>query len=150
MAGTRRRYSKAEKADAVGLALGRNTKAASEQLDIPRSTIRGWIESPEFASLRHRARDTVAEEMWAGVQVGMRAVIDGFRDPDAPLRDKAQALGILYDRFALLTGGATTRSENRDITGTLSDADVAALVREAEQITGGGGTAEAPAGEAAG
>jgi transposase-like protein len=147
---TRRRYSKTEKARVVADALNSSTEAASERAGIPRSTVRYWLDQPEFASLRHETREAVAEQFWAAIQVGLKEVANGLRDPDTALRDKSVALGILYDKHALLTGGATNRSESRDITGSISDADLVAAVREAERLTGEGRAAPATEGEAAG
>jgi hypothetical protein len=140
---THRRYTKAQKAEAVAAATLSNTAAAAEELGIPENTIRYWLDSPEFVELRTKTRDEVGERLWSAIQVGIDEVAKGLRS-DAPLRDKATAVGILYDKHALLTGGATARSENRDITGTLSDADVATAIRYAEDLTraGGGGASE--------
>lgn len=131
----RRRYTKGQKAEAVAVATMTNTKAAAETTGIPRKTIAYWLDDPEFANLRHETRDAVADEFWAAIQVGLKEVANGLRDPDAPLRDKSVALGILYDKHALLTGGATGRTESRDLTGSISDGDIIAAVREAEALT---------------
>lgn len=147
---SRRRYSKAEKAQAVGQALATSTEAAAETLDVPESTIRYWVNHPEFADLRATTREQMADQLWATIQLAASEVAKGLRDPETPLRDKTVALGVLYDKHALLTGAATTRSESRDITGTLSDTDLIAAVREADRIAGGDGTPPAPAAEAAG
>jgi hypothetical protein len=112
---------------------------------IPKTTIQYWVDSPEFDHLRTTARETVVETFWAAVQVGLDEVVKGFRS-EAPLKDKAVALATVYDRHALLTGGATARSESRDITGSLSDSELIAAVREAERITSAGGATEAPEG----
>ena len=131
----------------VAAALNSSTKAAAESAGIPRRTVGYWLDDPEFASLRHETRDAVAESFWSAIQVGLREVANGLRDPDAPLRDKSVALGILYDKHALLTGGATNRSESRDITGTISDAEVAGAIRAAEAIAAGGAGRTAPPSE---
>lgn len=144
-----RRYSEAEKAEAVAAATMHGAEAASEQLGIPRTTIIYWLDKPEFVALRQKTRDEVAERMWAAIQVGVDEIAKGLRDPDAPLRDKAMATGVLYDKHALLTGGATGRTESRDITGTISDGELAAAIREAERITGEGGAAPATEGASA-
>lgn len=144
----RRRYTPKEKATAAGLAVVRGPTEAERQTGIPRTTIQYWMEQPQFVELRQRAREAVADDMWAAIQLGLRSVAEGFADPDAPLRDKATALGVLYDRHALLTGGATARSENRDITGTLSDAELAAAIAEAERLTGEGRASAEATGEA--
>ena len=123
---TRRTYTNRERAKAVGIAVVTGVSEAERQTGIPKETIHYWTDKPEFAHLRTRARELVADDMWTGVQIGLRAVIEGLQNPDAPLRDKAQALGIVYDRFALLSGEATTRSEHRDITDV--DADGVAAI----------------------
>jgi hypothetical protein len=117
---------------------------AERETGIPKETIHGWMERPEFAQLRTRAREDVAEDFWTAVQIALREVTRGVQDPDQPVRDKAQALGIMYDRFALLTGSATARTEARDITGTITDAELAATVRAGVDVLTGASRAEAP------
>lgn len=134
-------YPTKTRMETIGRALEVGTKQAARETGIARRTIEYWMASPEFAELKSKARDQVAEDMWAGVQVALREVLDGLTQPRTPLRDKAQALGILYDRYALLSGGATARTEARDITGTLSDAELIEAVREAERLIGLGGVA---------
>lgn len=142
---THRRYTKAEKADAVAAATLSSTEAAAEKTGIPRTTIAYWLDRPEFVALRQKTRDEVGERLWSAIQLGIDEVAKGLRS-DAPLRDKATAVGILYDKHALLTGGATARSENRDITGSLSDGDVATALRYASDLVGAGtGRTETPA-----
>jgi hypothetical protein len=136
----RRRYTRTEKAEAVGQAIATSAEVASEQTGIPATTIRYWAKHPDFAELRETTRDQLADELWATIQVGVSEVAKGLRAPDVPLRDKVVALGVLYDKHALLTGAATSRSESRDITGTVSDAELVAAVREAEHLTGAGRT----------
>jgi hypothetical protein len=88
--------------------------AAERVTGIPKTTIQYWTEMPEFAQLRTTARETVADSMWVGIQVGIKEVVKGF-ESDAPLKEKAIAFGVIYDRHALLTGGATGRTESRDL-----------------------------------
>jgi hypothetical protein len=121
--------------------------AAGEALGIPKTTVQYWADSEEFAHLRTTARETVVETFWAAVQVGLDEVVKGFRT-DASLKDKAVALATVYDRHALLTGGATNRSESRDVTGTLSDAELIAAVREADRIARASRTPTPTEGEA--
>ena len=54
---TRRRYTKAEKVAAIVAAEASSTLAASEQADIPRSTLRGWLDNPKYADLRQNAQE---------------------------------------------------------------------------------------------
>lgn len=144
----RRRYTKAQRAAAVADAITSSAEAASERAGIPRSTLRYWLDDPEFAELRQTTRDQLADQLWTTIQVGVAEVSKGLRNPDAPLRDKVIAVGVLYDKHALLTGAATSRSESRDITGTISDAELAAALREASRLASG--SAPAPAVEAEG
>lgn len=108
-------------------------------MGIPRTTLAYWMDDPQFVALRQKTRDQVAEEMWTAIQVGVHEVAKGLLG-EAPLRDKATAVGILYDKHALLTGGATGRTEARDITGSLSDNDLISAIREADRIAGRRGT----------
>lgn len=146
----RRRYTNAEKAAAVGRAAATTTQRASEEMGIPRTTLRQWIDEPQYAELRQKTRDDFAGALWVGMQVGVDQVTRGLMDPDAALRDKATALGILYDKHALLTGAATSRTESRDLTGSLSDVDVIAALRAADEIAVGPRAAVETADEAAG
>ena len=116
----RQKRTTAEKAAAVGIALAVGVTEAERQTGIPKQSIDYWLNSPAFGHLRTRARAEVATEMWAGVQVGLQAVVEGLRNPEAPLRDKATALGVLYDRYALMVGEATSRTESKALTDDLS------------------------------
>lgn len=137
-----RRYTKSEKVAAVGQAVMQGQREAAERLGIPETTLAYWMHHPEFVALRSKTRDDVADELWATIQIGIREVAKGIVG-DAPLRDKATALGILYDKHALLTGGATNRTEARDLTGTLADIDIVSAIREAEHLATGSRAAEA-------
>lgn len=128
----RRSYTKSEKAKAVGLAVISTTEGAAKQLGIPRRTLGQWIERPEYAALRHKSREAVAEEMWTAIQVGLEEVAKGLKG-EAPLRDKATALGILWDKHALMTGSATSRTENRELN-DLPDSAYVEAIREFERI----------------
>lgn len=132
-----RRYTQSDRAKAVGLAIATNDRHAADQTGIPRGTIRHWVGHPEFAALKAATKEHLADELWATIQVAVSEVAKALVDPEASLRDKVVALGILYDKHALLTGSATSRSESRDITGTISDAELRDIVREAERLASG-------------
>jgi hypothetical protein len=137
----RRRYTAKQKAAAVGIAAAEGVTEAERQTGIPKSTIFYWESKPEFAQLRTTAREEVIEQFWVGVQVGLREVIKGI-EGDASLKEKADALRVMSDRYALLSGGATGRYESRDITGTISDMELVAAILEAESIVTGEGDEE--------
>ena len=117
----RRRYTAAEKAAAVGLALAKGQRPAAEELGVPLSSLHVWYQRPEFAQIRTTAREDVAEQMWVGVQIGIAETVKGLRDPDARLRDKSDATSMLVEKYLLLTGQATNRTETKDITSRFTD-----------------------------
>ena len=110
---TRRRYTKTEKAEVVAIAAFEGQAEASRVTGIPLTTINAWWKHPDFVELRTRKSQEVEEYFWAGIQVGLRAVIEGFGG-EAKLGEKAVALGVLYDKYALLSGKATSRTETHD------------------------------------
>ena len=134
-----RRYSAKTRAAVVGLAASKGQTVASEETGIPLSTVHLWYMKPEYAELRTKTREDVADSLWTAIQIGIGEVAKGITG-DAPLRDKATALGILYDKHALMTGGATNRSENRELN-DLPDSAYLGVLREADRILSGEGTA---------
>ncbi|MDP2622272.1 MAG: hypothetical protein Q8Q29_00540 [Actinomycetota bacterium] len=95
---------------------------AERQTGVPKETIQYWLNKPEFAQLRTTAREIVVDSFWVGIQIGAKALTEGLQS-DAPLNHKADAFRSLADRYLLLNGEATARSEHRDI----SDPDDAAV-----------------------
>ena len=136
-------------AEAVGLSEVIGIRPAARQMGVPESTLRRWRDKPEMARLRAETKDAVAEDIWAGFQVGLARIVD-LIPQEKDLKAVAIATGVLFDKHALLTGGATTRSENRDITGSLPDEDIIAALREADAITGEGRTPQEAEGTPAG
>jgi hypothetical protein len=118
-----------ERRKAVGIALVEGPQVASEMTGIPRPTIIGWSKLPEFDELRQKTPEAVSDMFWAAVQIGVDQVATGLLG-DEPLRDKAVALGILYDKHALMTGQVTVRSEARDLTKEFDDHELD-LLRDA-------------------
>ena len=143
----RRRYTKTEKAHAVAVATITSVEAAAETEGIPENTLRYWMDKPEFAELRSKTRDQVADEFWSTIQLGLKRLSELIPMTD-DLQKVSVSLGILYDKHALLTGGATGRTESRDLTGTLADDDLIGAVREAESITSAPRAPETDPGEA--
>jgi len=137
-----------ERANAVGIAVVSGGAEASRQTGIPEQTINQWMHTAEFVELRERTKDQVAEEWWAGVQHGFRAVIAGFDGKD-PLQAKATAAAILFDKLAMIRGEATSRSESRDLTKVLHDHEITVLRDLIDNLDGPAGDTE-HAGEAAG
>jgi hypothetical protein len=97
----RRRYSQDQKAEAVGIAAIEGQTAAAELTGIPLTTINAWFNKPEFVDMRSEKREAVEQMFWVGIQIGLKAVIEGLTGGDAKLSERSVALGILYDKHAL-------------------------------------------------
>lgn len=110
----------------MGIAVVEGVTEAGRQTGIAKQTIHYWTETPEFGQLRTRAKAEALPEMWAGIQIGARSLIDGFTS-DAPLHHKAQAFVALAERYGLMSGEATARTETRTLTDGLEDHEKAAL-----------------------
>lgn len=108
-----RKYDSKTRAKAVGIALVDGVTAAEKVTGIPKTTIQDWKNRPEYVQLRTTAREVVVEGLWVGIQIGVRELTDGLTG-DAPLNHKAAAFEALANRFALLNGEATERTESHD------------------------------------
>lgn len=149
MAG-RRRYTRAEKVAVIAAAAATSNLAASEASGVPESTIRRWLDDPEMAKLRDNAREAMADEALVVARLAWNALAGAIRTGALDGRDLVMAAGMATDKAQLLTGGATGRTETRDITGTLSDADLIGAIREAERLAGSVGASAPPADATAG
>jgi hypothetical protein len=124
------KYTEAQKAEAVGLAIAIGDKAAGERTGIPRRTVSYWRSRPDSAPLLNAAivetSQDVAARLWRAVEVGTDQVLSGLQDPKARLGEKAKALEIVQHAHALLTGGVTGRSqnENLNVNAEISDDDL--------------------------
>jgi hypothetical protein len=123
---TRRRYTAKQRAEAAGIAIVEGVTRAGEQTGIPKTTIQRWLAKPECVQMRTTAREEFLADIYVGMQIGSDALAQGLADPEVPLNHKAAAWSALVDRYALLSGEATSRSETRQLD-TLSDAAVALL-----------------------
>lgn len=118
----RRRYTAKDKAEAVGIALVKGTEGASEDTGIPRTTIAYWMDQPAFVELRHKTREDVGDALWVAMQTGIARVVELIPKTE-DVQKVAVALGVLYDKRALMMGQATSRSESRSLTEDLDDDD---------------------------
>lgn len=128
-----RHYTKQERIAAVVTAELSSNVAAERATGIPESSIRRWRDDPELAKYIDKTREELAEgtSMLAHrVLERISATLDQFEP-----RDLTILFGVMVDKAQLLSGAATARTESRDITGTLSDADLIAALREAEALT---------------
>ncbi len=116
----RRHYSRQRKAEVVGIAAVEGQRETARLTGVPLTTINAWFNRDEFVQLRTEKREAVEEMFWAGIQVGLKAVVEGLTG-DAKLGEKAVALGVIYDKYALLSGNVTSRSETQSITDGLPE-----------------------------
>ena len=104
-----------------------STDAAAEASGVPRSTLRHWLDDPEMAPYRHKAREALAEEMTVIARLAAQKLAEAIRRGDLEPRDLIMAAGMATDKSQLLTGQATGRLETRDLTDTLDDHERATL-----------------------
>jgi putative lipase involved disintegration of autophagic bodies len=128
----RRRYSRKQKVAVVSAAAASSVLAAAQESRVPESTIRYWLEKPEFASLRDRTREEMADEM----KVIAHIATDRLRTliPTMDARDLTVLTSMAIDKSQLLSGGATGRTEHKDITDSFDDAEwesLKSILREA-------------------
>ena len=115
-----KKRSQSDRIHALGIAVVEGVPAASQATGIPERTIRQWQDTPEFAELRQRTKEQVADEWWAIVQKGFRrvaALLDGTDD----IQKAATATAIVTDKMLLIRGEATSRTESKDLTHDLDD-----------------------------
>jgi len=135
-----RRYTKRTKLAAVIAAEMGGVVQAEEQTGIPESTIRYWMDKPEFAEVRAKTREDLADEIKVVAHLAWRRIAEALRSGEMEPRDATFAAEKATSLQILMSGGATARTEARDITGTISDAELTAAILEAEQVATGGGS----------
>jgi hypothetical protein len=110
-----RRYSAKTKGEAVGIAVLEGVTEAERQTGIPKETIHYWLDRPEFAQLRTRAREEMAADVKAAFLAGLARTVE-LLAISMDVRDVGDVTDKLGNRYALLTGEATARTEHRDLT----------------------------------
>lgn len=127
---TRRRYTKRQKIAAVIAAEMTTQASAAEQAGVPRKTLAYWFDDPAFAEYRQKVREDLGPE---GIALAHNVLGEIKRRlPEFEPRDLSTLYGILIDKAQLVTGHATTRTETRDITETLTPEAVDALADEVD------------------
>jgi len=108
-------------ADMVGVV------AASQQTGIPASTIHYWSQRPEFAEFRNKTREDMAEEVAIVAHLAWQRVGEALRADKLEPRDALFAADKATTLYQLVTGQATSRSEQRDLTESFDDHEWEAL-----------------------
>ncbi len=122
-----RRYTKREKAVAVVAAVASSTLAAAEQSGIPESTLRYWVDSPEFAEVRDKARAEIAPVATTVAFYAWVETLRMLREHKFEPHDVIFLTGLATDKAQLLNGGPTSRIETRSLTESLDDHERQAL-----------------------
>ncbi len=126
--GTKRRIDgrpKHVKLSAVLAAEASGVVAAERATGIPESTIRYWMAKPEFAEIRAKTREDLAEEYKAAAHLTVARLVELV--PVMEPRDVIFATETVMKLSQLLTGQATSRSETRDLTDALDDDELEKL-----------------------
>jgi len=144
----RRRYTKRQKLATVMAAEMTSLTETAETTGIPKSTIKYWLDDPDFAQFRTKTREDLADDVKIVSHLAWNAVAQALRNGTMEPRDAIFAAEKATSLQILMSGGATSRTELRDLSGTLSDTDVLEAIRAAEDYAraGGGGASEAPEG----
>jgi hypothetical protein len=142
------RQSRRRKAEAVVLADALNSAdEAGKRLGIPGRSIRRWRDDPELAELVLKTREETADDVKVAMVLTWERIIQRLKADEIETKDLIVLGGVAFDKHQLATGGATARTEARDITGTLSDVELDAAIREAEELVRRTASAEEGPGE---
>jgi len=120
---TRRRYSKAEKLSAVLAADMTGVVAVERTTGIPESTLRYWLDKPEFAEYRAKAREDLHAEITVVAHLAWQRVAEGLRSGTLEPRDALFAAEKATAQYLLMSGEATSRTESRALTDDLTDTE---------------------------
>lgn len=139
-----RRYTKRTKLAAVMAAEMSGVVAAEEQTGIPESTIRYWMDKPEFAEVRAKTREDLADEIKVVAHLAWRRIAEALRTGEMEPRDATFAAEKATSLQILMTGGATARTESRELN-DLPDSAYVDAIREARRLAGSGSESPDPA-----
>lgn len=115
-----------ERARAVGIAAVTSIAEAARQTGYSEPAIHKWFHSEDFEELRSRKTSVMEDEWRVGVQIAFRRSIELLASTEDPV--KAATTGaIIFDKLALATGQATSRTESRSLTDDYDDEEKARL-----------------------
>ena len=115
----RRRYTKQDKIAAIASAEVNGIPATAEQQGIPETTIRYWLDKPEFVELRAKTREDLSDGFKALAHLALYRLMEAIDAGGVEPRDLSVALGIATDKHLLMSGEATGRTETRTWTDAL-------------------------------
>jgi hypothetical protein len=124
---TKRRYTRKEKLAAVLAAEMGGVVQAEKQTGIRESTIRYWMQLPEFAEVRAKTREDLREEVSVVAHLAWGAIAKALAAGTMEPRDAIFAAEKATNLQLLMGGEATARTENVSITDGLDDHEREAL-----------------------
>jgi transposase-like protein len=111
-----RHYSEEERARAVGLAVSVGDREAARQLGIPRRTVSHWHRSAahggRLSAVVVASRASMLDTLKNAAAEGATSLLEIIRSPTSSDRDKVRAAEVAIDRYQLLSGGPTDRTES--------------------------------------
>jgi hypothetical protein len=116
----RRRLTIVQKAALVGEAEVNGVLPTARKHNVPESSIRYWREDPTFAKLREETKEAVAQDVWGAFQLGLKRIVE-LIPVTTDLQKVSVATAIIYDKFALISGAATSRAESRSLVDGMDD-----------------------------
>ena len=123
----KRQYTRRQKVTTVIAAEMTSTAAAAEAHGIPERTVGYWMDSPEFADIRTKTREDLADESKALAHKALGEITRRMGEFEP--RDLVILYGVLTDKAQLLAGQATARTEHRELSDELDDHEREALTR---------------------
>lgn len=110
------------KAKAVGLAAVVGQSEAARQLGVPLQSVNRWWQDPAFGIYREAKSEDIAEAYRIGVFAGLSRMLE-LIPIETDLGKLNAATGTAFDKYMLVTGQATARTEHRDLDGTVATDD---------------------------
>ncbi len=129
----RKRRTRSQKAVIVGEAEIIGVRPAARKAHVAESSVRYWRDSEDFAQLRAEKKEDVAADVWAAFQKGVRRIVQ-LMDTTEDMGKVAVASGILFDKFALMSGEATSRTETKTLTDGMDDHERETLRRILDEV----------------
>ena len=123
----RRKYTAKQKLSAVMAAELVGVTVAAEQSGVPHRTLGYWLDQPQYAEYRRKAREDLVEEVGVVANLAWQRVAEALRAGTLEARDALFAADKATTLFQLVTGEATSRTETRDLTEQMADHERQAL-----------------------
>lgn len=105
----------AERARVLAIADVLGVVDASAATGHPQRTIRMWMDDPQFAEVRNKTREELAEGFRVLSHITMSRLMDQVIAGTVEARDLTILLGVATDKHLLMSGDATARTETKDI-----------------------------------